>query len=342
MDLDQRVRGYAADAMADCSLDRITVVSRFESGERHAVYRVSFVDPVGRTHDLVVRIATSEEARECPQAEREAAVLKKVQGIAGPLLYDFRCESQWFDAPTMCMQFVPGEQSDMTLVAPSDIEPLGAVIAAVHSLPIGDLGGWLPTTTTHDEYRDERVGVIGRKMTSVRDPLPAPVQRRLHDAVRLVTESADRVRTSTHFGADDPLVLQHGDIASGNVIWGSTPVLIDWEYARLGDPADEIAYVFGQNDLSAPHREAFWNGYRASSGDDQPLADIANRTRWWEPVNLLGSALWWVERWAERSDADAAGEVNPSVPSAPDYYLEHALRRLDRFERNAQAGPLGS
>lgn len=56
------------------------------------------------------------------------------------------------------------------------------------------------------------------------------------------------------------------------------------------------------------------------------------RVRWWEPVLLLGSALWWLERWSWRTAAAGAGRVDPSAPKAPDYYLDHALRRLDRFD----------
>lgn len=335
------MRRYAAEAVADCAADRITAVRRFESGERHAVYKVSYVDGAGRADDLVVRIATSDEARDCRAAEREAAVLAKVQGVAGPHLYDFRCESPWFDAPTTCMQFVSGKQSEMTAVAPHDIERLGAVIAQVHALPIDDLSEWFPTSTTPDEYVDERVDVIRQKLTSVRDPLPAALQRRLRDAWVRVTAARRLASTANRFEAGEGLVLQHGDIASGNVVWGATPVLIDWEYARLGDPADEIAYVFGQNDLSAAQRDAFWRGYRATTRGDR-LDAIADRVGWWEPVNLLGSTLWWVERWAERSDADTSGHANPAAPKPQDYYLGHALRRLDRFERIADAEALGT
>lgn len=34
-------------------------------------------------------------------------------------------------------------------------------------------------------------------------------------------------------------------------------MLIDWEFARLGDPADEIGSMFGQHELSEPQRQAF-------------------------------------------------------------------------------------
>ena len=114
---------------------------------------------------------------------------------------------------------------------------------------------------------------------------------------------------------------------------GPGPVLIDWEYARLGDPADEIAYLLDQNDLSPGQREAFWRGYNEGASIQSPLKHITRRVDWWEPVTLLGSALWWVERWVRRAAGDAAGTVDPDVPRDPGYYADHAIRRLDRLER---------
>jgi hypothetical protein len=56
-------------------------------------------------------------------------------------------------------------------------------------------------------------------------------------------------------------------------------------------------------------------------------------------VTLLGSALWWIERWSRRADADAAGDLDPSAPKPQRYYLEHALHRLDRFDLAATTAP---
>src|SRR5438067_11061423 len=98
MEVEERVQSYARDAVGDCSLDRITAVSRFDVGDRHAVYKVSYLDPSDRTSHLVVRVSTDNDADAREQAQREATVLEKVQGVAAPLLYDFRRESEWFDA----------------------------------------------------------------------------------------------------------------------------------------------------------------------------------------------------------------------------------------------------
>ncbi len=110
-------------------------------------------------------------------------------------------------------------------------------------------------------------------------------------------------------------------------------MLIDWEYARLGDPADEIAYLFDQNGLSPGRREAFWRGYRQGASTEAPLGQVTARVDWWEPVTLLGSALWWVERWVRRAAADASGRIDPDVQRGPGYYADHVIRRLERLEK---------
>jgi hypothetical protein len=90
------VRAYVAAVMPDCAPELITAVSGLDAGENHDVYRLSYLGPAGDKRDVVTRIATSEYARECATAEREAAVLRKVDGFGAPKLYDFRCESEWF------------------------------------------------------------------------------------------------------------------------------------------------------------------------------------------------------------------------------------------------------
>jgi hypothetical protein len=102
---------------------------------------------------------------------------------------------------------------------------------------------------------------------------------------------------------------------------------------RLGDPADEIAYLFDQNALSEPQRQAFWDGYRHTAGTSLWLAHVVERVDWWEPVTLLGSALWWVERWVRRAEVDILGGVDPAVPRESGYYLDHVVRRLTRLEK---------
>jgi aminoglycoside phosphotransferase (APT) family kinase protein len=295
------------------------------------VYRVTYVDAVGGTNDLVVRVSTHEDVAERVQAEREATVLKKLQGVGAPRLYDFRNESRWFDTPTMCMQFIEGEHRELMSAPPADVQRLGEVVASVHNLPVDDLADCFPGPNTTAAYVDGWLELIASYLSRLRDPLPRSVRSRVERAQSLVSASLERALSAESRSTEDRLVLLHGDVGPGNILWSEQPVLIDWEYARLGDPADEIAYIFGQHGLASSQREAFWSGYRRATTHLR-LDHVVERVRWWEPVTLLGSALWWLERWSRRADADAAGDLDPSAAKPQSYYLDNVLLRLDRFD----------
>ncbi len=326
------LRGYVS-ACVGCPPGRITAASRFQDGNRHAVYKVSYLGPAGAIENLVVRVSRGGGPDDRAQAEREARVLKKAGGIAAPLLYDYRRSSRWFQTPSMCMQFVPGRQTELSSAAAADIERLGSVVARVHGWPSGDLADGPSEPGGLAAYAEGRLQSITAAAAWIRDPLPAPIQAGFRAAADSVRRSWDKVQDARSFRSGGALALLHGDIGPGNILWGPGPVLIDWEYARLGDPADEIAYLFDQNGLSPCQREAFWNGYRQGAGSQALLAHVIGRVGWWEPVALLGSALWWVERWVRRANADAAGDVDPDVPRNPGYYSGHVIRRLGRLDR---------
>ena len=118
-------------------------------------------------------------------------------------------------------------------------------------------------------YLDARIARIDERLLWVRDPLPVDVQRRLRRARSMLDKSRMSARNSDAFEKGERLVLLHGDVAGGNLLWSPMPVLIDWEYARMGDAADEVAYIFNQNELSVADRLAFWRGYLQGPGLEQ-------------------------------------------------------------------------
>jgi aminoglycoside phosphotransferase (APT) family kinase protein len=323
--LQASVRGYVADAMR-CSTDGVVEVSRFDRGNRHAVFKVVYRDASRDECDVVVRAAYGIDPDELRQAEREATVLGVVGGVAAPAIYDFRPSSPWFKGPVMCLQFVPGEQRDLARAGPADLERLGCALRSVHHRPTRDLAGCLPTDATMASYAEVRLHSILAGIQWVRDPLPVSVQARLRATAAALDGDFGASARTTSFTTPAPLALLHGDPAADNILWTPDPVLIDWEYARLGDPADEIAYLFDQNELGPMQRAAFMNGYQDNS------SEITERVKWWEPVTLLGSTLWWVERWVRRTDADARGLADAQTPQDPAYYLDQIIRRMQRLE----------
>jgi aminoglycoside phosphotransferase (APT) family kinase protein len=325
------VRAYASDAMG-FPVEAVTAVTSFEDGNRHAVDRVSYRDATGAARDVVVRVSYGGGASDLAQAEREAAVLENVGGVAAPELYDFRAASDWFDTPAMCMQFISGRQRDLQTVSLAETRQLASLVAWVHQRPVGGLGESIGATTTIASYAGDRLRAILSTLAWAREPLPETLQERLRRAADWLAQSFEASRDSECFSSGETLSLLHGDIAPGNLLWNPGPLMIDWEYARLGDPADEMAYTFDQNALTPPQRRAFWDGYEQGMDSGARLTHIMERVSWWEPVTLLGSALWWVERWVRRTEPGPGGKSDPGVPREPDYYFDRVMSRIDRLE----------
>lgn len=324
------VREYVADVVG-CRPDRVATVTRFEDGNRHHVYKATYLDAAGIQAHLVVRVSLGDDHAERQQVEREAQVLQRLAGVGAPLLIDLRLSNPWFETPVLSMQFIHGRSIELRSATSADIERLGSVVAWIHGQPVEDLADSFPQTGTILSYADGRLQHILRGLPWARAPLPAPQRDRLRHAADAIQSDWNTRRDTESFRTDEKLALLHGDIAFGNVLWGPDPVLIDWEYARLGDPSDEIAYLFDQNRLAADQRNAFLRGYRGRAASDVCLTDTVERATWWEPLTLLGSALWWVERFVRSTEAHDAGTRDPTVPKDPVYYLEQALVRLERL-----------
>lgn len=330
-DRSRAVLEYVCSVIAGCRSEDITAVDRIAGGENHAVYSVSYQDPEGRLNEVVVRLGSGDPA-ELFRADREARVLSTVGGIAGPKLYDFSVGVPGLEGSAMCLQFIRGQQLDLSEVGPGDHQRLGGLVWWLHDQPVEDLQDWTPGHMGLFSYVEERWEEhLASRLSAVRDPLPGPLQRRLRRAVGLTSDAAEELKGLVQGDHSERLVLLHADISGANLLWAPNPVLIDWEYARLGDPADEIAYLFTQNNLRTNQQESFWRGY-STNMDPTQLNRIAERVRLWGPITILGSILWWLDAWSRKERTGAQPLSEPSLPRSADYYLNQAMLRLDRFD----------
>ena len=80
--------------------------------------------------------------------------------------------------------------------------------------------------------------------------------------------------------------LLHGDLVEDNVVWGPEgPVLVDWEFWRMGDPAEDLAYLEALNELPGRVARDVRAGYGANEG-------LNGRIRAWRPLVMVDAALW--------------------------------------------------
>lgn len=104
-------------------------------------------------------------------------------------------------------------------------ETVGEIAAAIHTVDGGGFGRFLSGHPTRRDHAENSLRVF--------DGLDAPEAREARDWA------------TSHLPPAEPSVLVHGDLLGQNILIGleQPPAVIDWEYARLGDPAYDLAIV---------------------------------------------------------------------------------------------------
>lgn len=84
-----------------------------------------------------------------------------------------------------------------------------------------------------------------------------------------------------------PFRLLHGDLVRENIVWTPPgPRLVDWEFWRMGDPAEDLAYLCEVNALTPPAVAAVLQGYSVEG--------MGERVDAWRPLVALDAGLWYL------------------------------------------------
>lgn len=168
--------------------------------------------------------------------------------------------------------YVHGTSRDLTLLTGDEAAHLAATLHRLHSSTHRRSGyrpGWRSRSRTLSAY-------VHRRAHEIRDAAP-PHRRSLADAV--VSAVPEHVSGAPAFS------MLHGDLVSSNIIWTPAPVLIDWEFWRSGDPAEDLAYLVSVNDISESAATAICQSY-----DD---CTVVSRIPLWRDLCRLEAALWY-------------------------------------------------
>jgi aminoglycoside phosphotransferase (APT) family kinase protein len=199
---------------------------------------------------------------------REAAALRLVGGH--PWAPELVHHERGVVVATRC----PGEPRELDGLGAADARRLGAVLREVHELRRAAQGGlawWSHPVQTLADYRARRALDAERSLAGsphaglARRALAAP----LPDS-----------------GEDDAFRLLHGDLVGANVVWGPDgPALVDWEFWRMGDPAEDLAYLAETNALPDAVLAEVLDGYGS--------ADMAERIDAWRALVALDAGGWY-------------------------------------------------
>ena len=207
------------------------------------------------------------EKRGDPEASaREAAALVALAGRAwAPALLAH-------EPGRMVTARVPGEPRPLDGLAPADARRLGAVLREVHESRRAGTGGlwwWDAPVPDLAAYREGRVADAEAALAGTPD---AGLARR---AAAGPAPPGDGFR------------LLHGDLVALNILWAPDgPVLIDWEFHRLGDPAEDLAYLAELNGLPGTVLAGVLAGYA--------LPGMGARVEAWRGLVAADAGAWYL------------------------------------------------
>jgi len=154
---------------------------------------------------------------------------------------------RWYDATgellgtkTIVMDHVDAMPLQLMLGEGADVEGARAVFldvaAALQRTPVDALPAGLERPVDWDTYLDGAIEIYTRAEREISDCSPI---------IRYVTAWLRANRPPPV-----PLGVVHGDFQPGNILVGGdpAPVVIDWEFTRIGDPREDIGY-YSENPL---------------------------------------------------------------------------------------------
>lgn len=215
---------------------------------------------------------------------REARALRLLDGA------DFAPRLIEHATGRLVTEALPGEPRELAELARDETRALGATLRQLHDRARRVRGGrhtWAGRATTLRAYGR-------RRLADIAPGAPAGLRRRVAAGFTLVEPDDPQ-----------PFRMLHGDLVAANIVWTPRPHLVDWEFWRTGDPAEDLAYLVAVNRLGAGWERDLLDGYRADPA-------IRARVAAWKDVTRLDAAAWY----AAHGHHDLAVELTADIESA--------------------------
>jgi Ser/Thr protein kinase RdoA (MazF antagonist) len=244
----------------------------------------SVLDPSG-TPRLTVRLARPGLA---DRLRHERQVLDELAGLPSPaprditLIEDAALPERWL----LGHAHMPGAPAPVSHVSPAARERLGSCLAWVHRHQRDGFMIW----PSLEEQRGTRADLYHARLDTLRRYQTG--QGLLPAVVPMLDRLARADLPASAGWLESQFFLCHGDLSIGNILWdGDDVYLIDWEFARDGDAAEDIAYLVAEQDLPPDLVAEIAEAYVDTGGDPWAFARLPA----WLPLVALDAALWWAD-----------------------------------------------
>jgi aminoglycoside phosphotransferase (APT) family kinase protein len=181
---------------------------------------------------------------------------------------------------------MPGAPRALAALGSDEARGLGSVLRAAHETRRAGQGGlwwWAGPATTLTGYRAARLRDAEGALAGT-------------GHAGLAARAAAAAAAPEPEASSDPFRLLHGDLVEVNIVWdGSSPALVDWEFCRMGDPAEDLAYLVELNAIPPDLVAALLRGYGPPAMD--------RRVDAWRGLAAADAGAWYL---SEGMEAEAA------------------------------------
>ena len=199
-------------------------------------------------------------------------------------------------------------------------EDFVSIIASAHTTPLDRIDPGIERPASWRAHIDDVIAIYDRILENLREPDP------------ILAYTVKKIRMN--IPPEVPLTLVHGDLQPGNFLLseGVEPHIIDWEFAKIGDPRLDLGYYLQipmPPHLYYPDPEAFLALYRARTGltEDQVNPAITEYFLLLGTVHLMEDILRGFEAIAEGQHRGVMGPfLLPAAAHFHDLYLTIALK----------------
>ncbi len=204
---------------------------------------------------------------------------------ADPLLLE---DPQLPDGCLLLHRHMPGTPRELPTLPDTALAHLGTCLGWLHDQPRAGYAIW----PAYSEQPGTRADALRARIASL-DVWAGAVSS--DDASQAMLAQLRALPLDPQAGwQETTFSLLHGDLSPGNILWhgngGDGAVgLIDWEYARAGDPAEELAYLISEASLPPERFAVLADAWLAQHDDPWAMA----RLPVWLPFVAVDSALWW-------------------------------------------------
>ncbi|MEZ4523324.1 MAG: phosphotransferase [Thermomicrobiales bacterium] len=210
----------------------------------------------------------------------------------------------------LVLDYLPGTPCRFEDLDIPQIEQLAHSLSCIHETTYTRYTNW-PERTMAQGSRADLLRFRIRSLANF-ESYPAAREGRIHQTLPELLDLLANPEITDPSWDEAEFSRLHGDLSYGNLIWHDDELaLIDWEYSRVGDPAEDLAYLLVEQGVSLEGAKSLRQAYIDAEGEPEAWRRVPT----YAVFAAVDSCLWWADYGAER-DLPSADEIEARVATA--------------------------